>query len=73
MWYSNEDGKKERSFYWENREYFDDLELYDLTDSTVAYILSVKESLVWKWRTGQTPIPPKHRKKLENLIQSLRY
>lgn len=73
MWYSNADGKKEWSLYRENRELFADLELCGLTDGTIAYILGIKEFQVWKWRTGQCRIPPKHRKKLEKLIQSLRY
>ena len=71
MWYSNADGKKERSLYWENREYFADLELYDLTDSTIDYILSIKESQVWKLGIGQLSIPPEYRKKLEQLVQTL--
>jgi hypothetical protein len=72
MWYSNADGKKEWGLYRENREFFADLELYGLTDGTLAYILGIKEFQVWKWRTGQTRIPPKYRKKLEKLTQNLR-
>ena len=47
MWYSNGNGRKERSLYWENREYLQDLEMNGLTDSTIVYFLSVKESLVF--------------------------
>jgi hypothetical protein len=69
MFHSNADGKKECNLHWKNREFFADLELYGLTDGTIAYILGIKEFQVWKWRTGQTSIPPKHRKKLEQVIQ----
>jgi len=65
MWYSNV-GKKDYQ-----RELFADLEMYDLTDSTIAYILGIREHQVWKWRTGQCRIPPKPRKKLAKLIQRM--
>jgi len=67
MWYSNAVGKKDYQ-----RELFADLELYDLTDGTIAFILGVREHQIWKWATGQTPIPPKHRKKLVKFIQQMR-
>jgi len=73
VWYSStvDKNEKDRRFFWENWEYFQDLEVYGLTNSTVTYLLSVKELLVWKWATGQVPIPPKYRKKLEELFRRL--
>jgi len=31
----------------------------------------MKYEMFWKWRTAQVPIPPKHRKKMEKLIQRM--
>jgi hypothetical protein len=72
MWYSNADGKKEWTLYLKNREFFADLELYGLTDGTIAYILGIKEFQVWKWRTGQSRIPPKYRGKLKKFSQRMK-
>lgn len=74
-WYSSKrDGRsdRDRRFFSENQECLRDLETYGVTNSTVAYLLSVKEVLVWKWATGQVAIPGKFRKKLEKLIQMLK-
>jgi len=65
MWYSNV-GKKDYQ-----REPFAELELYNLTDSTIAYILGVRECQIWKLRAAQAPIPPKYKKKLERLLEHL--
>jgi len=56
-----------------DRYLLEDLDLlHGITTATISHILGVRERVVWKWATGQVPIPPKYRKKLTELIQSLR-
>jgi len=56
-----------------NWELFADLKLFNVSDSTAAYVLGVREYQIWKWSTGQIPIPLKYRKKLERLIQNMNF
>lgn len=56
----------------EDQRLIQDLESFNLTISTVAYVAGVKEVQVWKWKTAQIPIPPKHREKLRKLIERLK-
>jgi len=54
-----------------NWELFEDLKLFDISSATAAYVLGVREYQIWKWSTGQIPIPLKYRKKLAKLIQRM--
>jgi len=73
-WYSSKrDGRsdRDRRFFSENSAYFEELEIYGLMNSAIAGILGIKEYQVWKWSTGQTPIPGKYKKKLGELFSRL--
>jgi len=43
MLYSNEFGNKAKGIFLENWDFFADVEFYNLTDGTVAYILGIRE------------------------------
>ena len=64
-------GRSGNFFDHDIRIIFGDLELLDITISTIAFILKVSEFEVWKMKTYQMAVADRHRKKLENFLERL--
>lgn len=64
-------GRSGNFFDHDIRIIFGDLELLDITISTLSFILAVSETTIWRYKTYQMPVADRHRKKLENFLERM--